>query len=200
MVIHGQALLILGIPIWILIRSIIVYFNKRKGYRISLKRESLLFVFYVYVLCVISITLFPLYITDRYNVILSANLIPVVGTIKGVVNSINDPYMRNYMIKFWVRNIGGNTVLLLPMGIFLPLIWSKFRRAGKVTLFAFLFSLTIEVLQLLSCYLGNMGRAFDIDDILLNTLGAFIGITLYTLYTNKINPKHKPEYEKEEAT
>ncbi|CEO89172.1 hypothetical protein SSCH_390015 [Syntrophaceticus schinkii] len=45
-----------------------------------------------------------------------------------------------------------------------------------------------------------MGRAFDIDDILLNTLGAFIGITLYTLYTNKINPKHKPEYEKEEAT
>jgi glycopeptide antibiotics resistance protein len=86
------------------------------------------------------------------------------------------------------------------MGIILPLIWSKFRRAGKVTLFAFLFSLTIEVLQLLSCYLGNMGRAFDIDDILLNTLGAFIGITLYTLYTNKITPKHKPEYEREEAT
>ncbi len=197
--IHGQVLLILGIPIWILIRSIIVYFNKQKGYRISLKRESLLFVFYVYVLCVVSITLFPLYITGGQNMRFSANLKPVVGTIKEIAYTTNYPGMHNFMIKFWVKNIGGNAILLLPMGVFLPLLWKKFRSIGKTTLFAFLFSLSIEILQLLSCYLGNMGRAFDIDDILLNTLGAFIGITLYTLYANKINSKHKPEYEREEA-
>lgn len=81
---------------------------------------------------------------------------------------------RPYMIIIWIRNIVGNAILL-PMGILLPLLWTKFRKIGRVTLFAFLFSLGIETLQLLFTLLGNIGRAFDVDDILLNTLGAFIG-------------------------
>lgn len=33
-----------------------------------------------------------------------------------------------------------------------------------------------------SFFIGNSGRAFDIDDILLNTLGAAAGFVLYSLF------------------
>ena len=180
MAIHSEAILIIGVPIWLLIRLIIIYLNKRKGFGVSLKREALLFIFYVYLLCVMSITLLPVYIIGEHNANtwLHVNLIPVVGTFKEVAQTTaNSPYM----IRIWTRNIVGNAILLLPMGILLPLLWSKFRKIGRVTLFAFLFSLSIETLQLLFTLLGNMGRAFDVDDILLNTLGAFIGMSLYSI-------------------
>ena len=91
------------------------------------------------------------------------------------------PVLDIKMIRIWIRNIVGNAILLLPMGILLPLLWTKFRKVGRVTLFAFLFSLGIETLQLLLTLMGNIGRAFDVDDILLNTLGAFIGVSLYSI-------------------
>jgi glycopeptide antibiotics resistance protein len=178
MAIHSEAILIIGVLIWLLLRTIIIYLNKRKGFGISLKREALLFIFYVYLLCVLSITQFPIYIIKDHHIRLSVNLIPVVGTIKDIAQTTaNSPYM----IRIWIRNIVGNAILLLPMGILLPLLWAKFRKVGRVTLFAFLFSLGIETLQLLLTLMGNIGRAFDVDDILLNTLGAFIGVSLYSI-------------------
>jgi len=60
-----------------------------------------------------------------------------------------------------------------------PMFWSKFNGAIKTTLYAFCLSLSIEALQLASFYIGNTGRAFDIDDILLNTIGAYIGYIIY---------------------
>ena len=65
------------------------------------------------------------------------------------------PVLDIKMIRIWIRNIVGNAILLLPMGILLPLLWTKFRKVGRVTLFAFLFSLGIETLQLLFTLLGN---------------------------------------------
>lgn len=175
MAIHNEAIIIIGIPIWILIRAIIVYLNKRKGLGFSLKREALLSLFYVYLLCVLSITQFPIYIIEDQHIRPSVNLIPVVGTIKDIAQTTA---ASPYMLRIWIRNIVGNAILLLPMGILLPLLWTKFRKIGRVTLFAFLFSLGIETLQLLFTLLGNM---VDVDDILLNTLGAFIGVSLYSI-------------------
>ena len=152
MAIHSEAILIIGVLIWLLLRTIIIYLNKRKGFGVSLKREALLFIFYVYLLCVLSITQFPIYIIKDHHIRLSVNLIPVVGTIKDIAQTTaNSPYM----IRIWIRNIVGNAILLLPMGILLPLLWTKFRKVGRVTLFAFLFSLGIETLQLLFTLLGN---------------------------------------------
>jgi glycopeptide antibiotics resistance protein len=192
MAIHSEAILIIGIPIWLLLKIIVIYYNKRKrkGIGISLKREALLLIFYAYLLCVMSITLLPIYIIGEHNanIWLHVNLIPVVGTIKEIAQTTaNNPYM----IRIWNRNIVGNAILLLPMGILLPLLWSKFRKVGRVTLFAFLFSLSIETLQLLFILLGNIGRTFDVDDILLNTLGGFIGVSLYSICVNKIFPSRR---------
>jgi len=89
------------------------------------------------------------------------------------------------MLKFWIRNIGGNLVLLLPMGLFLPIFWDRFRKIKTIALAGFSISLTIEILQLLSAFIGN-ARTFDIDDIILNTTGAVIGYGVFCLINKKI--------------
>ena len=91
--------------------------------------------------------------------------------------------MHDFMIWFWIKNIFGNLILLLPLGLMLPILWKGFRNVTKVILFGFFLSLSIEVMQLLSVYIGNMGRAFDIDDIILNTIGVYIGYVIYRIIT-----------------
>ena len=71
------------------------------------------------------------------------------------------------------ENLVGNVVVFIPYGIFLPLIWKRFRNFADTFLAAFLFSLAIEVFQLFSAF-----GAFDVDDVLLNCVGAMIGYVI----------------------
>ncbi|MBU3091457.1 VanZ family protein [Clostridium sp. CF011] len=136
--------------------------------------------FFLYILCFIGITLFPLFINwtgQKGNV--SINVVPVFNTVKDVSSIRQNPEMQSFMIKFWIKNILGNTLLLFPFGLLLPILWRKFDNMKNTILISFLFSLGIEIVQLLSYYVGNFGRSFDIDDIILNTFGAWIGYMFY---------------------
>jgi glycopeptide antibiotics resistance protein len=171
--------LALLVPIWVAVRLVAFRLGRARG-SLSLKREVILNVFFIYVLCLIGVTLFPLEISFNKNCTwISVNVIPIVDTIKEIVTTTNDTNMHNDMIRFWIKNIGGNLILLLPLGIIVPILWSKFNSAVKTTTFAFCLSLSIEALQLVSFYIGNTGRDFDVDDILLNTIGAYIGYIIY---------------------
>lgn len=66
-----------------------------------------------------------------------------------------------------------NMIMFMPFGFLLPLIWECFRKFWKVLLTGFGFSLLIEITQLFS------QRFSDIDDLLMNTLGACIGYLLW---------------------
>lgn len=66
-----------------------------------------------------------------------------------------------------------NILLFVPMGVFLPSIWRTMRALRKTTFFAFLFSLCIEVCQLLN------SRVTDITDLIYNTAGGFLGFLLW---------------------
>lgn len=66
-----------------------------------------------------------------------------------------------------------NMILFVPLGFLLPLLWKRERLVEKTVSIGFLFSLYIEVLQLFSF------RATDIDDLLMNTLGTWIGYLLF---------------------
>ena len=68
-----------------------------------------------------------------------------------------------------------NVALFLPLGILLPLLWNRFRTMKDTALFGLGLSLTIELLQIL------VGRATDINDLITNTLGAFLGVVLWKL-------------------
>ena len=68
-----------------------------------------------------------------------------------------------------------NALMFVPLGFMLPLIWPRAARALSTTGFAFTFSLAIELSQLLN------NRSTDIDDLIMNTLGALIGFALFKL-------------------
>ncbi len=67
-------------------------------------------------------------------------------------------------------NIVGNVVAFMPFGFILPEVWDQLNRWYTITLLGFVFSLCIEVAQLLA-HVGS----FDVDDLMLNTVGALIG-------------------------
>lgn len=67
-------------------------------------------------------------------------------------------------------NILGNVLAFLPLGILLPLLYPSLRSLWKITLLGLLVSLLIECTQLVFVI-----GVFDVDDLLLNTLGAVLG-------------------------
>lgn len=69
----------------------------------------------------------------------------------------------------------GNILLFIPFGFLLPLLWKRQRPFWKTTSCGFLLSLAIELSQLFN------RRISDIDDLLMNTLGAFAGWLLWLL-------------------
>lgn len=84
------------------------------------------------------------------------------------------------MIRDWssggwpfIINFVGNIVAFLPMGLLPPLIRSRPTRLWQVLVFSFGLSLFIE-----SCQFVSGRRVADIDDLILNTLGGYLGFVL----------------------
>lgn len=74
-------------------------------------------------------------------------------------------------------NIFGNVAAFAPFGFFLPAIWDRTRRWYTTVAVSFAMSLGIETIQLF-CRVGS----FDVDDLLLNTLGGLCGYGCYRLF------------------
>lgn len=75
-----------------------------------------------------------------------------------------------------VENLAGNVLVFVPFGMLFPLVAREGERFFVMFLNAFVFVLGIEVFQLFSAF-----GAFDVDDILLNCLGAAFGFGIYRL-------------------
>lgn len=174
--------IIVGIPIVIIIE--IIRFIKCKKGKIKFInfREMAVIIFSVYIIGLISVTLFPF---DTYrNVKPTANLIPVFNTINDISGIPAD--MKGFMTKFWIRNVIGNLFLLTPLAILVPIIFKKFRNIKPIVLLCLFVSILIEVLQYLSMFLGNI-RSVDIDDVILNTLGSIIGFYIFNYFQKLAN-------------
>lgn len=80
--------------------------------------------------------------------------------------------------RYFVLNFIMNIVAFVPFGFFLPLISRT--RVGRTFWYVMLsvvsFTVIIEIIQLFS----RVGT-FDVDDILLNTIGGFIGYLLFKI-------------------
>ena len=70
-------------------------------------------------------------------------------------------------------NIVGNLAAFIPAGFLIRLMCRSRRGFFKAVLCGFMLSLMIECVQ----FIFKVG-SFDVDDLLLNTLGAFIGALL----------------------
>nr|WP_295285653.1 VanZ family protein [uncultured Blautia sp.] len=87
--------------------------------------------------------------------------------------------------RFWIyrkqlgvfavfTNIFGNVIGFIPYGFILPVIAHKCRRGTFIITSGFALSLLVETVQLFA----RVG-CFDVDDLILNTLGAAIGYLLF---------------------
>ena len=87
------------------------------------------------------------------------------------------PALRLGPGSFSYRQLVGNVLAFVPLGILLPLVIGKlWRSLFVVFISAVCLSAAIEIGQLtVSLSLGYGYRAADIDDVILNTLGALLG-------------------------
>jgi len=62
-----------------------------------------------------------------------------------------------------------NVLLFVPLGFFLTILWKRFRNPGWNLMMGLGISVTVETLQIFTF------RATDINDLMTNTLGTFLG-------------------------
>lgn len=94
------------------------------------------------------------------------------------------PFSQSIDITAYLLNI----LLFIPLGFLMPFISRKKCSIINVILNGFSFTLFIELSQLLN------NRRTDIDDIILNTIGAVIGFLLYNLFIKITKPNIDNKY------
>ncbi|PEI81227.1 VanZ family protein [Bacillus wiedmannii] len=92
------------------------------------------------------------------------NLIPLKSTIRYLTE------FDSYNLDIVLMNTLGNVIIFIPFGFLLPLLFKQINNVKMASKIFIKFILLIESLQLLT-FTG----VFDIDDIILNMLGALIG-------------------------
>lgn len=78
--------------------------------------------------------------------------------------------------KAFLANVVGNFVVFMPFGFLMPTLTRYKYNFIFITMLSLEFSLLIEIVQLIT-RLGS----FDVDDLLLNTLGGSAGYVLYKI-------------------
>lgn len=133
--------------------------------------------FAFYIIFVIKVIIFK-YPIERLQAIAATWQKDVILEGLGTANFVPFKTIKMYIDYAYklnsVENLAGNILVFVPFGFLLPLASDERRRFADVFIPAFVFVLGIEMFQLFSAF-----GAFDVDDILLNCLGAVIGYVCY---------------------
>ena len=173
-VINMISYMIITFPIYLIIRFCIL---KKKQIKINWYRETLLFVFVMFIVGLASQTIIPKFEfgINGFGIVKTGihetNFIPF----KVIVETYNEVFVNGY-INYFIINFLGNIILFIPFGFIIPTLWNVSNK--KVITIGFCSSLFIEVCQLF------LTRGTDVDDLILNTIGVCLGLLLYN-FTNK---------------
>lgn len=109
-----------------------------------------------------------------YGQQLKLNLLPFETILRYIrLLGHEDPILaRHAMI-----NLAGNVVLFIPLGYYLPALREKSRRLWKTLLLTAALITLVELTQLVT-----LVGSCDVDDLILNLLGAAMGYGLYRLF------------------
>ncbi|MFG2347566.1 VanZ family protein [Streptomyces phaeochromogenes] len=97
-------------------------------------------------------------------------------------------YLDQPELRDAFKQIGGNLVLGIPFGVLLPVLVPKARGILRVLLLTAIVMMMVELVQ------GAVitGRAFDVDDVILNTSGALVGYLLLGRRLNRaVHPRKR---------
>jgi glycopeptide antibiotics resistance protein len=161
---------VIALPCWLVFR---LYRLRTLGQPLSARREILLLTVVVYLLCLATLTLTANRGSRlRAGATAGIELHPNLASL--TCSSAILPSAPNAR-AFCVQNLAGNVLLFFPFGILLPLVWRPLRFWRGIQI-AIAFSISIEIIQYLSGY-----RSADVNDVILNALGACLGLVLVYL-------------------
>ena len=141
----------------------IILFSIRITYLIVKKQKLVLYkeltylLFVIYILSLFYIVTFQ---DDNYGM---SNFVPFREMLRYKIGS-----------KLFFRNIVGNILLYMPLGFFVTAYIDE-RKIFPTMIISLITTISIELVQLV------IGRVFDIDDIILNLFGGFLGALIFTL-------------------
>jgi len=167
---RGKASLAFGVCIMFLVMIIGVYKKKQETFLQGFIQSS----FLVYVFMVLTLTGYFMLFRE----------VAAQGWWYRVLHRIHTkerinlhPFLMFKQFQIGSTQVVGNLVMLLPLGIYIPLLFSKFSGFLKVFIICLLVSISIELMQLITSV-----RSTDIDDVILNTSGAIVGYVLYKFF------------------
>lgn len=143
---------------------VIVKYYKKKN--ISISRCILLVILFLYLTMIYMSTV----MSRRYNTGVKISLKPFTSWSRAFAGN-------RYGIKLVVENL----IMLMPIGFLLPFIYRRKNGYIRAVSVGFLFSLFIEISQ----YLRKTGL-FEVDDLINNTLGVFIGCGMASLFLKAV--------------
>lgn len=141
----------------VLITIRLTYLIKNKQ-KFLIGNEVMTLTFIVYILCL-------------FQIVTSQDVSGVHG-----VNVTLFKELTRYQIgsRLFYRNIIGNILMFVPFGFFTS-YYLKLDKKRIIFYITLVISIIIELIQL------KIGRAFDVDDIILNLVGSLLGYFLYRL-------------------
>lgn len=149
----------------VIFQIIMVKKEHKSGHTYNLKHFIWVYVLFVYIMLVFICTgvgtlhdLFRAIKENELSEFSTINLVPFDAASGGIFEHIE------------------NIIMFMPLGFLLPLIWKKFKSIKRVVAAGCLFSLAIELSQLFNI------RDTDINDLLMNTIGAFLGLVIFYLF------------------
>jgi glycopeptide antibiotics resistance protein len=162
------------VPCWLVFR---LYRHRTRGHPLSFPREILLLTFVVYLSGLAAVTLAPnrssrLLAEGRGGIELRPNLASLTCSSASLPGGSTAQ-------AFCVHNARGNVMLFFPLGILLPLVWGHLRFWRGIQV-AIALSVSIELVQYLSSAWGSY-RSADVNDVILNVVGACLGLALVSL-------------------
>jgi glycopeptide antibiotics resistance protein len=139
----------------------------------DLKRELVVTLMFVF-LCLLSYRLLEPF---RFNLErnLKANFVPIVNSLLMIQRAEASRYQP--LIRIVQFLLLGNLVVFMPIGMLISVLFKDLRSGWKMLLLGAGFSLVVETLQALLAV-----RVFDVDDILLNALGTWLGYLVFRLF------------------
>ncbi len=142
--------------------SVVVLVSFRVCYLIKNKEKLVLYKelfglsFIIYILCLFQVVTFQDNVSWSTN-----NFIP-----------FREMFRYNIGSRLFVKNVLGNALMFLPYGFFIS-FYLKNKKPWLTLILTVIASFSIELVQMM------IGRVFDIDDILLNLLGGYLGYLVY---------------------
>lgn len=125
--------------------------------------------FYIYIL----LLSYFLFFSERYgrDLVTQQYNLKLFKEIKRFIN-----YREQIGLEGFIVNIFGNVIAFMPYGFLLPILKRTYRKFFTIAILSLLFSLVIESAQLLL----KVG-VFDVDDILMNSLGGILGYLMFLI-------------------